>query len=220
MKRALDLILVILALPLWAPLFLLVAVLVLLCLGAPVFFRQERAGLGGKPFRIFKFRTMTNERDEAGRLLPDRERLRPCGSLLRSLSLDELPGLLNVLRGEMSLVGPRPLPTLYVSRYSPEQALRLTCMPGITGWAQVNGRNQLDWEDRFRHDLWYVRNQSLSLDLKILWLTISSVIRREGIAGRESVTMTEFMGSPPGPDPTPDSGATPPASPDPSRKSE
>ncbi len=220
MKRALDLILVALALPVWGPLFLVTWIVVRICMGAPVFFRQERAGFRGKAFNILKFRTMKDLRDEDGRLLPDAVRLTRCGRTLRSLSLDELPGLLNVLRGDMSLVGPRPLPTAYVPRYSPEQALRLTCMPGITGWAQVNGRNQLNWEDRFRHDVWYVRNRSLALDLKILWMTVAAVIRREGISGQDSVTMTEFMGSPPGPDPIPGSAPGRPGCPDPSHKSE
>ena len=218
MKRAFDLILVILTLPLWGSLFLFTWILVRLCMGPPAFFRQERAGYRGRPFQILKFRTMRDWRDKDGVLLPDAERLTRCGRLLRSLSLDELPGLLNVLRGEMSLVGPRPLPTVYVSRYNAEQSLRLSCMPGITGWAQVNGRNQLEWEDRFRHDVWYVRNRSLALDLKILWMTLAAVLRRQGISGKGTVTMTEFMGSPPDPDSTPGNPPGPPGYRDPSRR--
>ena len=200
MKRLLDLLLVLLALPLWLPLLLVTGLAVACALGRPIFFLQQRAGFRGKPFRIIKFRTMKELRDEQGRLLPDAERLTPFGHRLRSLSLDELPELLNVLRGDMSLVGPRPLPTAYVDRYSPFQARRLDCRPGLTGWAQVNGRNLLNWEDRFRHDVWYRENQSLLLDFRILWMTFHTVLRREGIAAEGAATMTEFKGSPQGPD--------------------
>ena len=172
MKRLLDILLILIALPVWLPVFVVVAIVVRLGLGAPVFFRQERAGLNGKPFAILKFRTMKDLRDSEGKLLPDADRLTPCGEWLRRLSLDELPELLNVLRGEMSLVGPRPWPTRYVARYTREQARRLECLPGVTGWAQVNGRNLLDWEGRFAHDLWYVDNQTIWLDLKITLLTL------------------------------------------------
>ena len=195
MKRLIDIVLIIIALPFWVPLFALTWILVRVRLGKPVFFRQRRAGLHGKPFDILKFRTMTDQRGEDGSLLPDEERLTRFGQRLRSLSLDELPELLNVLRGEMTLVGPRPLPVQYVERYSPGQARRLECVPGITGWAQVNGRNALDWEERFRHDVWYLENKTISLDIKILWMTIRAVLRRDGISGEGSVTMTEFMGS-------------------------
>ena len=200
MKRLLDILLILLTVPVWLLLFLMTLLMVLLAFGRPVFFRQERAGLHGKPFQIIKFRTMRDLRDADGNLLPDAERLTSLGRLLRALSLDELPELLHVLKGEMSLVGPRPLPTTYVPRYSPEQARRLECLPGITGWAQVNGRNLLGWDDRFRHDVWYVDNQSISFDLKILWLTLLTVVRREGIAAENSATMTEFMGSDADPD--------------------
>lgn len=212
--------LVMVVLPLWFPLFLGVWAFVYLKAGRPVFFRQARAGEGGKPFRILKFRTMLDLRDASGTLLPDADRLPSWGRRLRSLSLDELPELLNVLRGEMSLVGPRPLPVAYLDRYSPVQARRHECRPGITGWAQVNGRNAVDWEKRFAMDVWYVDNRSLLLDLKILLLTLLTVIRREGIAAENTVTMHEFMGS------VPDSRAgrgpseAAPRSRDPSRKNE
>jgi lipopolysaccharide/colanic/teichoic acid biosynthesis glycosyltransferase len=201
MKRLIDILLIIMFLPLWLPLFALVWILVRVNLGSPAFFRQRRAGLHGKPFDILKFRTMTEARDTDGRLLPDAERLTPFGRRLRSLSLDELPELLNVLRGEMAMVGPRPLPVHYVERYSPGQARRLQCVPGITGWAQVNGRNALDWDTRFQHDVWYLENKSILLDIRILCMTVAAVLKREGIAGEGSVTMTEFMGSDDRPDP-------------------
>ena len=201
MKRLIDIILIIIALPVWIPLFVVTWVLVRVRLGKPAFFRQRRAGLHGKSFEILKFRTMTDQRGDDGALLPDEERLTLFGRRLRSLSLDELPKLLNVLRGEMTLVGPRPLPVQYVGRYSREQARRLECVPGITGWAQVNGRNALDWDERFKHDVWYLENKSILLDIRILWMTISAVVRREGISGEGSVTMTEFMGRADRPDP-------------------
>lgn len=205
MKRLMDLALIVLSVPVWLPLFLVAWILVLLSMGRPAFFRQRRAGLDGKPFDIIKFRTMKEVRDDSGALLPDEERLTPGGQILRSLSLDELPELGNVLRGEMSLVGPRPLPVAYLDRYSPRQARRHECRPGITGWAQVNGRNRVDWEERFEMDVWYVDNRSLLLDLKILWMTLLAVLRREGISAEGSATMREFMGSreqthTPGPD--------------------
>jgi lipopolysaccharide/colanic/teichoic acid biosynthesis glycosyltransferase len=195
MKRIMDLGLVVLSLPLWGPLFLLVWLVVRIGLGAPAFFHQRRAGLNGKPFTIIKFRTMTDHRDAAGNLLPDAARLTRCGHLLRNLSLDELPELLNVLRGEMSLVGPRPLPVLYLDRYTPEQARRHEVPPGLTGWAQVNGRNAVDWETRFQMDVWYVDNRSFWLDLRILGKTLLTVLSRKGIAAENSATMHEFMGS-------------------------
>jgi lipopolysaccharide/colanic/teichoic acid biosynthesis glycosyltransferase len=190
-----DLGLVVLGLPLWGPLFLAVWLVVLIGLGRPVFFRQKRAGLNGKPFSIIKFRTMSDARDASGTLLPDADRLTRGGRLLRSLSLDELPELLNVLRGEMSLVGPRPLPVSYLDRYSAVQARRHEVVPGITGWAQVNGRNAVDWETRFHMDVWYVDNRSLWLDLRILGKTLLTVLSREGIAAENSVTMHEFKGT-------------------------
>ena len=186
MKRVLDLLLVLLAAPFWLPLLLLVALAVLCALGRPVFFTQERAGLGGRPFRIVKFRSMRNGPGT------DAERLTRFGRFLRASSLDEIPELLLVLSGRMSLVGPRPLPTAYLPRYSPEQARRHEVPPGITGWAQVNGRNLLSWEDKFRHDVWYVDHRSLLLDLKILFLTIATVFRHTGISARGEATMGEF----------------------------
>lgn len=194
MKRILDLLLVLITLPLWLPLFLLLCVLVRIKLGSPVFFRQTRAGKNGVHFEIIKFRTMLNAMDREGRLLPDEERITPFGHRLRSFSLDEIPELLNVIKGDMSLVGPRPLPVVYLGRYSSEQARRHDCRPGITGWAQVNGRNLVDWDERFRLDVWYVDNASLFLDLKILWKTVSTVLRREGISAENTATMHEFMG--------------------------
>ena len=186
MKRVLDLLLVLLAAPFWLPLLLLVALAVLCALGRPVFFTQERAGLGGRPFRIVKFRSMRNGPGT------DAERLTRFGRFLRASSLDEIPELLLVLSGRMSLVGPRPLPTAYLPRYSPEQARRHEVPPGITGWAQVNGRNLLSWEDKFRHDVWYVDHRSLLLDLKILFLTTSAVFRHTGISAANEATMSEF----------------------------
>ena len=163
-------------------------------LGSPVFFRQVRPGLHGKPFRMIKFRTMTDARGPDGGLLPDAQRLTPFGRGLRATSLDELPELLNVLRGEMSLVGPRPLLMEYLSLYNPEQARRHEVRPGITGWAQVNGRNALSWEEKFRFDVWYVDNRSLRLDIKILWMTFVNVLQQKGISADGQATMEEFMG--------------------------
>ena len=194
MKRLLDIILVLIGAPLWLPLMLIVACLVRLKLGAPVFFTQERAGLNGKPFRMIKFRSMRNGPGT------DEERLTKFGRFLRAASLDELPELLLVLRGTLSLVGPRPLPTIYLPRYSPEQARRHDVRPGITGWAQVNGRNLLSWEEKFRHDVWYVDHQSLILDLKILFLTIATVFRHTGISARGEATMGEFKPREPSPE--------------------
>jgi lipopolysaccharide/colanic/teichoic acid biosynthesis glycosyltransferase len=163
-------------------------------LGSPVLFTQVRPGLHGKPFRMVKFRTMTDERDASGILLPDAQRLTPFGRFLRSSSLDELPELLNVLRGEMSLVGPRPLLMEYLPLYSPEQARRHEVRPGITGWAQVNGRNAISWEDKFKLDVWYVDICSLLLDIKILWLTVKKVLVRDGISAAGEATMPRFEG--------------------------
>jgi sugar transferase EpsL len=162
--------------------------------GAPVLFRQTRPGMGGKPFLMYKFRTMTDQRDTAGNLLPDEKRLTRFGKFLRSTSLDELPELINVLKGEMSLVGPRPLLMEYLGRYSPEQARRHEVRPGITGWAQVNGRNAISWEEKFKLDVWYVDNRSLWLDIKILWMTFVKVFKREGISQEGQATAEKFMG--------------------------
>ena len=166
-------------------------------LGSPVLFRQVRPGLGGRPFEMLKFRTMTDARDHSGQLLPDAQRLTPFGQWLRSTSLDELPELWNVLQGQMSLVGPRPLLMDYLSLYTPEQARRHEVRPGITGWAQVHGRNAISWEDRFRLDVWYVDHRSLALDVKVLWLTFGKVLRRDGISAAGEATMSRFTGSPP-----------------------
>ena len=188
MKRLFDILFVLLALPLWLPLLGIVALTVLFVEGRPVFFRQARAGKGGRPFRMLKFRTM---RDGEG---TDEERLTRLGRFLRASSLDELPELLHVLAGTMSLVGPRPLPTRYLPRYSPEQARRHDVRPGITGWAQVHGRNLLSWEDKFAYDVWYVDHRSLFLDVKILFLTVATVLGARGIASEKSATMEEFTG--------------------------
>ena len=163
-------------------------------LGSPVFFRQTRPGLHGKPFIMVKFRTMTDARDASGALLPDAQRLTHFGRFLRASSLDELPELWNVLRGEMSLVGPRPLLMQYLPLYSPEQARRHEVRPGITGWAQVNGRNAISWADKFALDVWYVDNRSLFLDIRILWLTVRKVLVRDGISATGEATMPRFEG--------------------------
>ena len=193
MKRFCDLAVVLLFAPLWFPLFLLVTVVVFVVEGSPVFFVQERAGLNGKPFNLLKFRTMRKEsgvKEED----TDEKRLTRFGSFLRKTSLDEVPQFFNVLMGSMSLVGPRPLPVRYLPRYSPEQMRRHEVLPGITGWAQVNGRNTLDWKTKFEYEVWYVDNHSLSLDLKIFFMTLHSVFLRDGISSENSVTMTEFEG--------------------------
>jgi sugar transferase EpsL len=193
-KRGLDLMLASLGLILVSPLLVCIALLVRLRTGRPVLFRQWRPGLRGEPFRLLKFRTMNERRDSSGELLPDAERFTPLGRALRSTSLDELPELFNVLRGEMSLVGPRPLLMEYLERYSAEQSRRHEVKPGITGWAQVNGRNALSWEQKFAFDVWYVDHLSLWLDLKILALTFRGWVRREGINQPGHATMEEFTG--------------------------
>ena len=188
MKRLVDTLIVVASAPLWAPLAALVALAVRIADGSPVVFRQERAGLGGRPFSMMKFRTM---RTGGG---SDAERMTRLGRILRATSLDELPQLLHVLSGKMALVGPRPLPTAYLPRYSPEQARRHEVRPGITGWAQVNGRNAISWDEKFRLDVWYVDNRSLLLDAKILFLTVWRTVRREGINSSATETMEEFKG--------------------------
>jgi lipopolysaccharide/colanic/teichoic acid biosynthesis glycosyltransferase len=195
LKRTFDLTLIVISLPLLIPAFVMVAILVRVNLGKPILFYQVRPGLSAKPFVMFKFRTMTDERNSVGVLLPDDVRLTQFGKFLRSTSLDELPGLWSVLTGDMSLVGPRPLLMQYLDRYSPEQARRHEVRPGITGWAQVNGRNAISWEDKFKLDVWYVDNQSIWLDIKILLLTVYKVFKRSGISANDSATMPEFMGS-------------------------
>lgn len=197
LKRGFDLLVVLAAAPFWLPVLAVVALLVRLKLGAPVFFRQKRPGQGARIFEMIKFRTMTDARDTAGHLLPDAVRLTPFGKFLRSTSLDELPELLNVLRGEMSLVGPRPLLVQYLPRYSPRQARRHEVRPGITGLAQVKGRNALSWDEKFEWDVRYVEQQSLWLDLRILGLTVKTVLVREGISAQGDVTMPEFNPGPP-----------------------
>jgi len=192
LKRAFDLIASLLALALLSPLLGLIALTVRLTLGSPVLFRQRRPGLHGEPFTIYKFRTMTDARDAQGNPLPDAERLTPFGRFLRSTSLDELPELFNVLKGDMSLVGPRPLLMQYLERYTPEQARRHEVKPGITGWAQVNGRNAITWEQKFALDVWYVDHWSLWLDLKIIVLTAWKIFTREGISQPGQATMEEF----------------------------
>ncbi len=193
-KRAMDLILVLATSPVWLPALALVALVVRLRLGSPVLFAQTRPGLGGRPFTLRKFRTMTDERGPDKALLPDEQRLPAFGRLLRSSSLDELPELFNVLQGDMSLVGPRPLLMEYLPLYSREQARRHEAPPGITGWAQVNGRNALDWPDVFRHDVWYVDHMGLVLDLRILWLTVRQVVSRQGVSEPGQATRTRFKG--------------------------
>jgi len=178
------------------PVFLGLALLIRIKLGSPVFFRQQRPGLRGKPFSLIKFRTMTNARDDQGDLLPDGVRLNSFGKFLRSTSLDELPELWNVLLGAMSLVGPRPLLMRYLERYTEEQKRRHEVRPGITGWAQIHGRNALSWEEKFKLDVWYVDHYSLTLDLKILFLTLWKILKREGISARGEATMPEFSGTP------------------------
>ncbi len=196
LKRLFDLLVTLPALLVLAPFLLLLALLIRIRLGAPILFRQQRPGLRGRPFTLYKFRTMTGARDAQGHLLPDAERLTAFGRFLRNFSLDELPGLFNVLKGDMSLVGPRPLLMQYLDRYTPEQARRHEVRPGITGWAQVNGRNALTWEEKFVLDVWYVDHPSLWLDVKILARTAWQVLKREGISQSGHATMPEFVGSP------------------------
>jgi sugar transferase EpsL len=198
-KRLFDILLSAAALLVLSPLLLVLALLVRLRLGSPVLFRQPRPGRGGRIFTLCKFRTMSEARDAGGRLHSDAERLTSLGRALRASSLDELPTLWNVLHGEMSLVGPRPLLIEYLPLYSPEQARRHEVRPGITGWAQVNGRNALSWEKKFELDVWYVDHRSLGLDLRILFLTVAKVFKREGIAAVGSATMPEFTGAGPMP---------------------
>jgi sugar transferase EpsL len=194
-KRLFDLILAVPILILISPLLLLIGLLVRIRMGSPVIFRQIRPGLKNNPIPVYKFRTMKEAYDLEGRYLPDDQRLTRLGRFLRALSLDELPELFNVLRGEMSLVGPRPLLMKYLDRYTPEQARRHEVLPGMTGWAQVNGRNAITWEDKFRYDVWYVDHWSLLLDVKILGLTPWVVLRREGITSPGNATTKEFMGT-------------------------
>lgn len=177
------------------PLLLILALLIKWRMPGPVLFRQTRPGLGGGPFTLYKLRTMSLEKDAEGRLLPDAQRITPLGSFLRSSSLDELPELINVINGDMSLVGPRPLLTSYLKRYTPEQSRRHEIKPGLTGWAQVNGRNAITWPQKFALDVWYVDNCSLILDFQIIKMTVINVIRRDGINQDGQATMQEFLGN-------------------------
>jgi lipopolysaccharide/colanic/teichoic acid biosynthesis glycosyltransferase len=192
LKRCFDLAVVLLVVPLWLPVVLGLAILVRLKLGRPIIFRQHRPGLNNRIFELVKFRTMLNATDASGRPLPDAERLTPFGRLLRASSLDELPELLNVIRGEMSLVGPRPLLIEYLPRYSHRQARRHEVLPGLTGLAQINGRNALTWEQKFEWDVVYVETRSLWLDIRILLVTVVKVLRRDGISAQGDATMPEF----------------------------
>jgi sugar transferase EpsL len=193
-KRILDLFLTISALLLLLPGFFVISVVVRCSLGKPIFFKQERPGKDGVPFVLYKFRTMRNDRNETGALLSDEKRLTRLGTFLRSSSIDELPELWNVFKGDMSLVGPRPLLMQYLDLYTTEQARRHEVKPGLTGWAQVNGRNAITWEDKFKLDVWYVDNCSIGLDLKIIIMTFWKIVRREGINQPGQATMEEFMG--------------------------
>jgi lipopolysaccharide/colanic/teichoic acid biosynthesis glycosyltransferase len=194
-KKVFDLSAASIALLLLLPILIILALLIRIKLGTPIFFKQTRPGLYAQPFQLIKFRSMRNTHDTSGEFLPDSERLTTFGKWIRSTSLDELPELWNVLKGDMSLVGPRPLLMEYLTRYSPEQARRQEVKPGITGWAQVNGRNAISWEEKFRMDVWYVDHQSFCLDVKILFLTVQSVITRRGITSEGKATMPAFKGN-------------------------
>ena len=195
MKRIIDLVLALPALLILLPAMLLVAILTRIYLGKPVLFMQERPGLDCRPFNLVKFRTMKDAVDADGHSLPDAERLTRYGKFLRNTSLDELPGLWNVVKGDMTLVGPRPLLMEYLPLYTEEQARRHDVRPGITGWAQVNGRNAISWDDKFAADIWYIDNQSLALDLKILLMTISKVLKKDGVSAEGEATMPKFTGT-------------------------
>lgn len=195
MKRLFDIICSLVGIVILSPIILITALLIRFKLGSPVVFKQKRPGLYSKPFFVYKFRTMTDDRNASGELLSDDVRLTSFGKLLRKLSLDELPQLFNVLKGDISLVGPRPLLMEYLDLYTPEQARRHEVRPGITGWAQVNGRNAISWEEKFRLDVWYVENQSFWLDLKILVMTVMKVFNSEGVSQQGHVTMTKFTGT-------------------------
>ena len=194
-KRFLDIVGSITGLIIFSPILAIVAFILYLRMSTPILFRQVRPGLHGQPFRMIKFRTMLDAVDDRGNALPDAQRLTRLGRFLRSTSLDELPGLWNVLKGDMSLVGPRPLLMEYLPLYSPQQARRHEVRPGVTGWAQINGRNALSWDEKFALDVWYVDNQSMALDSRILWLTIKKVIVRDGISATGEATMPKFTGS-------------------------
>ena len=194
-KRMQDFILALMMLVILSPIIVIISLLIYIKLGKPIIFKQERPGLNGKSFYMYKFRSMTNEVDENGQLLPDENRLDPFGKKLRSTSLDELPSLINVLRNEMSLVGPRPLLVKYLPRYTKRQCRRHEVLPGITGLAQVNGRNAISWEEKFEYDIQYVENVSFVMDWSILFRTVVQVFKRDGITSDSSITMEEFMGT-------------------------
>lgn len=194
-KTTFDKLLALLLIILFSPIYIVLSILILVKMGSPILFRQKRPGLNEKIFSIYKFRTMTNEKNTQGELLPDEERLLGVGKFIRSTSLDELPQIFNVLKGEMSFVGPRPLLIEYLDLYNDKQKIRHDVKPGITGWAQVNGRNAISWKQKFDYDIWYVENQSFLLDMKILWLTFLKVANRSDISSDTSVTMEKFMGS-------------------------
>ncbi len=195
MKRLFDTILAIFLIILLLPIYIIISIIIYFKIGTPIIFKQIRAGLDGELFTIYKFRTMSNERDRNGELLPDEKRLNGIGLAIRKSSLDELPQLFNVLKGDMSFVGPRPLLAEYLTLYNEEQNRRHSVLPGITGWAQVNGRNAISWGDKFKYDVWYVDNQSFLLDLKILWLTFLKVIKRSDISSNNSITVEKFKGN-------------------------
>ena len=195
-KRLLDIVLSAMGIVIFSPVYLLIGLMVRIQMGAPVLFSQERIGKDEKPFRLYKFRSMTNEKDAQGQYLPEEQRMTKFGKLLRSSSLDELPELWNIFKGDMSIVGPRPLLVKYLPRYNEEQHHRHDVMPGLTGWAQVNGRNALLWEDKFRLDVWYSEHVSFLLDVKVILLTVKCVLHHEGISGGSSATMEEFRGTP------------------------
>lgn len=194
-RRFIDLFVLVLISPIAFFLIVCVGLVVRIKIGPPIFFSQERGGFGGKVFRIFKFRSMSDERDSNGELLPDNQRLGRFGKLIRSTSLDELPCLLNILRGEMTLVGPRPFIADYLNYYNPRQMKRHNVVPGITGWAQVNGRNALTWEEKFELDLWYIEHRSIKIDLRILWLTVAKLLKRDDIDHSGDMPMPRFTGS-------------------------
>jgi len=193
-KRLIDIIGSLIGLTISSPLIIIISIIIYLTMGKPIFFRQVRPGLNGKPFVIYKFRTMLDLRDENGNLLPDEKRITTIGKFLRSTTLDELPEFWNVLKGDMSLVGPRPLLMEYLDRYTSEQARRHEVKPGMTGWAQINGRNAISWEEKFKFDVWYVDNWNILLDLKIIFLTILKVLKREGINQPGKATVDYFRG--------------------------
>jgi undecaprenyl phosphate N,N'-diacetylbacillosamine 1-phosphate transferase len=195
LKSFFDKILALIMILLLLPIYIIVSFLIQIKMGKPILFRQKRPGLNEKIFEINKFRTMTNEKDAEGNLLPDEKRLIGIGKFIRSTSLDELPQLFNVLKGDMSFVGPRPLLIEYLPLYNEKQKKRHLVKPGITGWAQINGRNAISWEKKFKYDVWYVENQSFALDMKILWMTFLKVIQRSDISSDTSVTMEKFKGS-------------------------